>query len=110
MASVSKRPNGYWRALWKNPEGREVTKSFKRKVDAERHVKEMTAALVTDTYIDPGAGKVTFQDYAEQWRALRSSTPGHPGPRRDDAPSPRVPVLRRAADRSRSCRARSRRG
>ena len=29
----------------------------------------MTAAMVTGQYVDPAAGRVTFREYAERWRA-----------------------------------------
>lgn len=41
---------------------------------------EITAALVTGTYVDPKAGDVTVREYAEQWRAAqvhRPSTQAH---------------------------------
>ena len=31
--------------------------------------------MVTGQYVDPRAGKVTFRDYAEQWRAMQMHGP-----------------------------------
>ncbi|GAA1399445.1 tyrosine-type recombinase/integrase [Pseudonocardia kongjuensis] len=75
MASIKKRPNGMWRARYRDPAGREVARHFARKVDAQRWVDEATTALVTGQYVDPAAGKVTFRDYAEQWRTAAPHGP-----------------------------------
>lgn len=48
-----------WRARWVDPSGREKTKAFRRKVDAQRHVDSVTTALTTSTYVDPSAGRQT---------------------------------------------------
>lgn len=48
-----------WRARWVDPSGREKTKAFRRKVDAQRHVDSVTTALTTSTYVDPDAGRQT---------------------------------------------------
>ena len=68
MANISKRPNGKWRARFRDDIGRERARHFDRKVDAQRWLDEQTAALVTGQYVDPSAGKITFREYAEQWR------------------------------------------
>jgi hypothetical protein len=36
MASVTKRPNGHWRARYRDSTGREHAKHFSRKVDATK--------------------------------------------------------------------------
>ena len=39
MASIDKRPDGRWRARWREfPGGPQRTKHFPRKVDAQRHL------------------------------------------------------------------------
>ncbi|WP_109507215.1 tyrosine-type recombinase/integrase [Nocardioides speluncae] len=68
MSSIKKRPNGRWRARYRDGRGKEPMKTFDRKVDAQRWLDEQTAALVTGQYVDPRAGKETFKTYAEQWR------------------------------------------
>ncbi len=75
MASISKRDNGRWRARYRDAGGREHAKHFDRKVDAQRWLDEVTAAVVTGQYVDPNAGRVTFRDYAEQWRAAQVHRP-----------------------------------
>lgn len=69
MASIKKRPNGRWRARYRDEAGKEHSRHFARKVDAQNWLDGQTAALVTGQHVDPKAGKVTFREYAEQWRA-----------------------------------------
>ena len=74
MASISRRGD-VWRARHRGPDGRERARHFDRKVDAQRWLDEQTAAIITGQYVDPKAGRVTFRDYAEQWRAAQVHRP-----------------------------------
>lgn len=76
MASIQKRPNGQWRARYRDAAGKEHARHFGRKVDAQRWLDEVTAAVVTGQYVDPRAGAVTFRQYAEEWRAIQAHRPG----------------------------------
>lgn len=70
MASISKHPNGGWRARYREvPGGPQVARHFTRKVDAQRWLDETTAGIVTGAYVAPGAGRITLHEYAEAWRA-----------------------------------------
>lgn len=75
MASISKRPNGKWRARYRDDQGREHARHFPRKVDAQTWLDEVTTSVVTGQYVAPDAGKVTFREYAEQWRAAQVHRP-----------------------------------
>jgi len=46
---------------------KEHAKHFDRKVDAQRWLNEVTASLVTGSYVDPKAGSVTFERFYAQW-------------------------------------------
>lgn len=68
MASVSRdRRRGNWLARWRDPAGRDRSKSFARKVDAERFLAQLSADMHRGMYIDPAAGKVTLDTLAETW-------------------------------------------
>lgn len=67
MASIQKRPDGKWRARYRDADGREHARHFGRKVDAQRWLDEVTAAIVTGAYVDPNAGKVTLDTFYEVW-------------------------------------------
>ncbi|MDP1820431.1 MAG: site-specific integrase [Acidimicrobiales bacterium] len=65
MASVDKRPNGKWRARWREyPGGPQKTKAFDRKIDADRHIVEMQHRLSTGTYVAPEDAAVTLGAFA----------------------------------------------
>src|SRR5674476_520439 len=67
MASITKRGNGQWRARYRDDVEKEHAKHFDRKVDAQRWLNEVTASLVTGSYVDPKAGSVTFERFYAQW-------------------------------------------
>jgi site-specific recombinase XerC len=71
MASIKKRPDGRWRARYRDPDGHERARHFDRKVDAERWLDQMRSQLVRGEYVDPAAGKVTFSDYVDEWLARK---------------------------------------
>lgn len=75
MAHIRDRGKTYsrrWQARYRDPAGREKSKTFERKADAQRWLDEVTADLVTGRYIDPRAGKVTLENFARRW--LKSQT------------------------------------
>lgn len=67
MASVKKRPNGKWRARYRDDAGKEHARHFDRKVDAQRWLDDETAGLVRGDWIDPRNGKLTFKEYFADW-------------------------------------------
>jgi integrase len=75
MASVSKRPDGRWRARYRDPQGKEHAKHFDRKIDGERWLTTVEHSKLTGEYVDPGAGRITFETYAEEWRAVQVHRP-----------------------------------
>jgi integrase len=75
MANIQKRPDGRWRARYRDEAGLEHAKHFTRKLDAQRWIDEVTTSIVIGQYVDPRAGKITFRDYAEQWRAAQVHRP-----------------------------------
>src|SRR4051812_28277408 len=69
MASIKRRPDGRWRARYRDPDGKEHAQHFDRKVDGERWLDQVRGDLVRGTYIDPDGARTVFQDYAETWQA-----------------------------------------
>ncbi|WP_405931072.1 tyrosine-type recombinase/integrase [Streptomyces sp. NBC_00827] len=69
MANIQKRPNGKWRARYRDLDGKEHARHFERKVDAQRWLDEVTTSMVTGLYVDPRAGKISFEKYATKWEA-----------------------------------------
>lgn len=62
------RRSARWQARYRDPSGRQISRSFERKLDAERWLTSVEAAKLTGGYVDPKAGRVTFREYAEDWR------------------------------------------
>lgn len=67
MASVKQRPDGVWRARYRDNQGSERARHFKLKRDAQRWLDEVTASVVTGQYVDPRSGRITFREYATTW-------------------------------------------
>lgn len=76
MASIKKRPNGSWRARYRDEAGREHARHFERKVDAQRWLDEVTASVITGQYVDPRAGKITFDAWWRTWSERQVWTTG----------------------------------
>jgi integrase len=69
MASIEKRTrNGQtrWYARYRDPAGRQRTKTFDRKIDAERFLTKTEASKLTGSYVDVKAAARTFADIAEE--------------------------------------------
>jgi integrase len=67
LSSIAKRPDGRWRARYRDQDNREHSKHFARKVDAQRWLDEVTAAVVTGQYVDPRSGRTWVREYAAAW-------------------------------------------
>lgn len=68
MASINKRENGKWRARYRDLAGKQHARHFDRRVDAERWLDGIRGDLARGTYVDPAAGRRTFEDYAKAWQ------------------------------------------
>ncbi len=53
MASIRQRPDGVWRARYRDDTGKEHARHFKLKRDAQRWLDEVTTSVVTGMYVDP---------------------------------------------------------
>ncbi len=70
MACVEKRTRDgkiSWRARYRAPDGRQRTKSFARKVDAERYLTGVESAKLTGYYIDPALSRLAVGEWAQRW-------------------------------------------
>lgn len=65
--SIAKRPDGRWRARFRDDTGRERSRHFTRKVDAAAWLDEVTSTLRAGTYVNPRAGNVSFQRFYDAW-------------------------------------------
>jgi integrase len=76
--SIDKRGSGRWRARYYAADGRQRSRTFDRKLDAERWLATQGADVVRGEWTDPTLGRMTFAEWVEVWRtttaALRPTT------------------------------------
>ena len=56
-----------WRARWRDDTGAQRSKSFRRKVDAERFMTNLDHGRLNGAYVDPSAGRMTVGEWSERW-------------------------------------------
>jgi integrase len=69
--SIQKRGDA-WRARYRGPDGNERSKSFRRKLDAERWLAQQRTLLASGDWTDPTLGRVLFGSYADSWLKART--------------------------------------
>lgn len=78
MSSITRDRSGAWRARYRDPEGKQRSRNFSRRRDAELFLTSTEHAKASGSYVDPVLGKITFDTWAKEWRAgivdLRPST------------------------------------
>src|SRR4029453_14423642 len=70
MAHIQKRTrNGKpaYVARYLDLESQERSRSFRTEREAERFLIQVEAAKLSDSYLDPAAGRLTFNQWADQW-------------------------------------------
>lgn len=66
MARVRRLASGHWQACWRDPEGRERSRTFRLKGEADDFATEIEHSKLVGSYsFDPGAARVTL---AQLWR------------------------------------------
>lgn len=78
MASIEKRTRGgqvRWYARYRDDTGAQRVKVFDRKVDAEKHLTTVGAALLTNSYVYPRAGALTVEQFYVIWSEHRIWAP-----------------------------------
>lgn len=78
MSFIEKRQRekgrGYvWRARYRNSEGKERSRTFPTKDEAEDFLALQRSALRSGTWVDPRLGKTPFGDYANEWLKTKTS-------------------------------------
>ncbi|MER7540218.1 site-specific integrase [Streptomyces sp. NPDC097704] len=58
-----------WAVRWRDPQGKQRKKSFKRKPDAQRYAAELKSSMDEGSYINPVTRQTTFREVAEKWQA-----------------------------------------
>ena len=58
-----------WLAVWISPDGRERTRAFAKKVDADRYGAAQEVDASRGTYIDPKTARTTVEQWCDTWIA-----------------------------------------
>jgi integrase len=72
MGFIRKTDAGGHRACWRDPAGRQRSKTFKTRREANAFLAEVESALHRGVYVAPDGGRIRFGDYAERWLANRN--------------------------------------
>lgn len=74
MAHIRRHPESprKWQVRYVDPTGRERSKTFDRKLDAERYLTDVEARKQRGEWINPDLGASRFADWAADWMATRS--------------------------------------
>src|SRR3954465_13509477 len=75
MASIARRPDGTYRPRFRDETGKEHARHFKRKAATQRWLDAQAAPMVRGRSVDPRSGRLTFAEYAEQWRTTQVVRP-----------------------------------
>jgi hypothetical protein len=70
MAHIRKLGERRYQARWVDPDGRECSKIFSRRTDAEDKIKEVEHSKLDESYIDH-KNPITVAQYAKQWSTTR---------------------------------------
>lgn len=60
-----------WRAKWRDPAGKECSRSFRLKREAERYLASVEVAKDAGTYVDPAKGRTVYGVWHEKWAPTR---------------------------------------
>jgi integrase len=79
MSSIEKRETAggqtRYYVRWRDPAGAARSKSFPRAKDARAYLTRVDSQILGGEYVDPTLGKVTFRQYAEDWRQRQAWRP-----------------------------------
>ena len=67
MPSVRQRPDGKWRARYRDDEGKEHSKHFARKRDGQDWLDGIATSRRTGTYVDPARSTTTLRSFYAEW-------------------------------------------
>jgi integrase len=72
--SHTQRKGARWQARYRGPDGRERTKMFDRKADAERWAAGQQAKISRSEWTDPALSRVIIAEWGQQWLAAKGPT------------------------------------
>lgn len=67
MGSIEKRAPGKYRARYRDPGGRQRSRTFKKKGEAERYLSQIETDVLRGSWLDPAKGKTTYKAWSESY-------------------------------------------
>jgi len=71
--AIDRRERGRYRARYQGPDRRWRSRTFDRRIDAQRWLNNELVKLDRGEWVDPRAGQVFFESVAERWMAGRAA-------------------------------------
>lgn len=71
MAHVRQRQSGKWETRYRGPDGRERSKTFRTKAEAEHHKILVEADRLRGTWVDPRLSRITVREWALEVEGAR---------------------------------------
>jgi integrase len=75
MASIRTTAQGTFQVLYRDPTGRQRSKTFKRKTDAVRFSSTVEADKLRGDWLDPRLARLTVAEWADAWHATLTQAP-----------------------------------
>lgn len=69
--NIQRRPDGKWRARYRDANHRERARHFERKRDAERWLASQEVSIARGEWLDPALSRITVGDWLPSWLALQ---------------------------------------
>jgi hypothetical protein len=69
MGFVKPTGAGKWKAFWREPSGKQRSKTFPTKREASAFLAQMEVSKSSGAYVSPHAGRTLFGDHACAWMA-----------------------------------------
>lgn len=65
--NVARRPDGRWRARYRDAQHREHARHFTTKRDALAWLTDVASSVRSGSYVDPGAGRIRLTEWSQHW-------------------------------------------
>ena len=75
MASVRTTPQGTFQVQYRDPAGRQRSRTFKRKTDANRFTSTVEADIIRGDWMDPRLARMTVREWSERWQVTMTQAP-----------------------------------
>lgn len=71
MASIRRTRHRTFMVMWRELSGKQRSRSFKKRIDAERFKTKIEHDLLVGTYTDPRLGHIPFSEWCRRWNESR---------------------------------------